>query len=130
MSKKKLAHYACHDMSSFWPASFVKFPWRYWTEFIQSWKDLRKTIRSHENHWSLTDLSGANTAFHSNSRDSLFWIFMMLKVNQLMSKSVLFWQDSWAIFSIFIKNSRNAIPKYEHIIGPHVLSISTFTTIV
>ena len=28
------------------------------------------------------------------------------------------------------KNSRNAIPVYEHIIAPYVLSISTFTRIV
>ena len=43
-----------------------------------------------------------------------------------MNKSVLFWQDVQTAFSIFIKNSRNAIPKYEHIIAPHVSSISTF----
>ena len=39
--------YACHDMSILWLASFVKFPWRCWTEFSQSWKDLRKTLK----HW-------------------------------------------------------------------------------
>ena len=33
-------------------------------------------------------------------------------------------------FSIFIKNSRIVIPKYEHIIVPHASSISTFTRIV
>ena len=36
--------YVCHDMDIFWPASFVRFAWRYWTEFSQSWKDLRKTL--------------------------------------------------------------------------------------
>ena len=51
---------------------------------------------------------------------------MMSKMNPLMNKSVLFWQDVQTAFSIFIKNSRNAIPKYEHIIAPHVSSISTF----
>ena len=51
---------------------------------------------------------------------------MMSKINLLMNKSVLFWQDVQTAFSIFIKNSRNAIPKYEHIIAPHVSSISTF----
>ena len=43
-----------------------------------------------------------------------------------MNKSVLFWQDVQTAFSIFIKNSRNAIPKYERIITPHVSSISIF----
>ena len=43
-----------------------------------------------------------------------------------MNKSVLYCQDVKTAFSIFIKNSRNAIPKHEHIIAPHVLSISTF----
>ena len=51
---------------------------------------------------------------------------MMSKMNPLMNKSVLFWQDVQTAFSIFIKNSRNAIPKYEHIIVPDVSSISTF----
>ena len=59
-------------MRIFWPASFVKFPWHCWTEFSQSWKDLMKTLRGPENLQSLTDLSGANTAVHSNSRDWLF----------------------------------------------------------
>ena len=93
MSKKKLAHCACHDMKLFWPASFVRFPRRYWTEFSQSWKNLRKTLWRHENLWSMTNLSSANTGFHSNSRDWLFWIFMMPKFNPLINKSVLFWQD-------------------------------------
>ena len=48
-----------HDINIFWPASLSKFPWRFWTEFSQSWNNLRKTSRSHENLWSLTDLSGA-----------------------------------------------------------------------
>ena len=43
-----------------------------------------------------------------------------------MNKSVLFWEDVKTAFSIFIKNSRNAIPKHEHIIDPHVSNISTF----
>ena len=73
-------------MSIFWPASFVKFSWRCWTEFSQSWKDLRKTLRSHENLQSLTDLSGANIGIHSNSRDWLFWMFMMSKIKPLMKK--------------------------------------------
>ena len=42
---------------------------------------------------------------------------MMSKVNPLMNKSTLFWQDVQTAFSILIKNSRNAIPKYEHIIA-------------
>ena len=105
MSKKKLGSfndlmlifnpsYICHDMNIFWPASFVKFPWHCWTEFIQSWKDLMKTLQSHGNLQSLTDLiNGANIGTHSNSRDWLFWMFMMSKINPLMNKSVLFWKD-------------------------------------
>ena len=83
MSKKKLGSlngwinpyfqsFICllpHDMNIFWPAFLSKFPWRFWTEFTQSWNNLRKTLRSHENLWSLTDLSGTNIGFHSNSRD-------------------------------------------------------------
>ena len=80
-----------HDMNIFWPASLWKFPWRFWTEFSQSWNNLRKTLRSHENLWSLTYLSGANIGFHSNSRDCLFWVLMMSKISPLMNKSVLFW---------------------------------------
>ena len=30
-----------------------------------------------------------------------------------MNKSMLFWKDVQTAFSIFIKNSRNAIPKYH-----------------
>ena len=33
----------------------VKFPWHYWTEFSQSWKDLMKTLRNYGNLQSLTD---------------------------------------------------------------------------
>ena len=80
-----------HDMNIFWPASLSKFPWCFWTEFSQFWNNLRKALRSHENLWSLTDLSGAKIGFHSNSRDWLFWVFMMSKINPLMNKSVLFW---------------------------------------
>ena len=72
------------DMNIFWPASFVKFPWHYWTEFSQSWKDLTKTLWSHGNLQSFTDLiNGANIGTHSNSRDWLYWMFMMWKMNPL-----------------------------------------------
>ena len=57
-------------------------------------------------------------------------MFMMSKINPLMNKRVLFWKGVYTAFSIFIKNSRNPIPKYEHIIAPHVLSTSIFTRIV
>ena len=69
---------------------FVKFPWHCWTEFSQSWKDLRKTFWSHENLRSLTDLSSANIGIHSNLQDWLFWMFLMSKMNPLMNKSMLF----------------------------------------
>ena len=110
------------------PASFVKFHWHYWREFSLSWKDLTKTLQSHGKLQSLTDLiHGANIDTHSNSRDWLFWMFIMSKINPLTNKCVLFWKDVQTVFSIFIKNSRNAIPKYEHIIAPSVSSTSTFT---
>ena len=89
----------CHNMNNFWSASFVKFPWHSWTEFSQSWKEFRKILWSHENLRSVTDISGANTGFHSNSRDWLFWMFMMSKINPLMNwfagwtGHVLVWQD-------------------------------------
>ena len=41
--------FVCQDMNIFWPASFVMFLWHCWTEFSQSWKDLRKTLLSHGN---------------------------------------------------------------------------------
>ena len=103
MSKKKLGSfnywiiellnffilsYVCHDMNIFWPVSSVKFPRRYWTEFNQSWK----TLLSHEIFQSLIDLNGANVGFRSNSRDWVFRIFMMSKINPLMSKNLLFLQ--------------------------------------
>ena len=107
MSKKKLdsfndwinAYFQCftclpsHDMDIFWSASLSKFPWRFWTEFSQSCEYLRKRLRSHENLWSLIDLRGANIGFHPNLRDWLLWVFMMSKINPLMNKTVLFWQD-------------------------------------
>ena len=83
----------CYNMNIFWSASFVKFPWRCWTEFGQSRKEFRKILWSHENLWSVTDISGANIGFHSNSRDWLFWMFMMPRINPLMNRSVLLWQD-------------------------------------
>ena len=84
--------YVCHDMNLFWPTSFVKFPRRSWTEFSRCWKD---SLRSQENFWSLRLItSGANIiGFYWNSRYWLFWVFTMSKINSLMNKSVLFWQD-------------------------------------
>ena len=87
--------YVCHDidMKIFWPASFVKFPLYYWTEFSQSWKDLMKTLRSHGNLQSLTDLiNGTNIGTYSNSRDWLFWMLMKSAINPLKNKSMLFWK--------------------------------------
>ena len=83
---------------------------------------VKETLQSHEKLRSLIDLSGVNIGVHSNSRDWLFWMFMLSKINPLMNKSMLFWRDVWAVFSIFIKNSKNVIPKYKSIIAPHVSS--------
>ena len=85
--------HVCYDMNIFWSASFVTFPWRCWAEFSQSGKYLRKSFQSHEDIRWVTDLSGVYIGFYSNSRDWLFWMVMMSKTNQLMDKSVLFWQD-------------------------------------
>ena len=71
-------------MNIFWRSSFVKFAWQYWTEFSQSWKGLRKILRSHENLQSLTDISGANIGIHSNSRDLL----VVLNVHDVKNKSI------------------------------------------
>ena len=46
-----------------------------------------------------------------------------------MNKTVLSWQDLKTAFIIFIKNSRTAIQKKEHIIAPYVPNTSTFTRI-
>ena len=134
MSKKKLGSFndwinayfqsfICllpHDMNIFWPPFLLKFPWRFWTEFSQSWNNLRKTLRSHENLWSLTDLSGANIGFHSNSRDWLFWVFMMSKINSVNEqKCAVLARCVNSIFCLY--KSMN-----ESIIAPHISSISTF----
>ena len=78
--------YVFHDMNIFWPESFVKFPWGFQAEFSKYWKDLRKTLRSHENLRSLTDLNGGNTGFRSNSRNWVFRMFMMSKVQSINEK--------------------------------------------
>ena len=107
MSKKKLSSFndwinayfqsfICsprRNMNIFWPASRSKFPWHFWTQFRQSWNNLRKTLRSQENLCLLTDLGGANIGFHSNLRDWLFRVFMMSKISPLRNKRVLFWHD-------------------------------------
>ena len=82
--------YVFHNINIFCPASFVKIPWRWWAVFSQSWK---RKIWSHKNLWSLTDLSGASIGFHSNSKDWSFRMFIMSKINHLINKNVLFWQD-------------------------------------
>ena len=77
--------YACHDMNVFWPTSFVKFPWHCWTKFSQSWND---SLRSHKNLRSLTLIISGLTllvGFHSNSRDWLFWVYTMSRINPLMN---------------------------------------------
>ena len=109
-------------MNVFWPRFFVKFPWLCWTEFSQSWKDLRKTLRSHENLRSLAlIISGANIiGFHSNSRDWLFWVFMMSKINSVNEqKCAVLARCVNSIFCLY--KSMN-----ESITAPHISSISTF----
>ena len=124
MSKKKLGSF--NDLINAYFQSFIficlpryerflasKFLWHCWIELGRSWKHLRKSLRSHEKLQSLTNLSGTNIGIHSNSRDWLFLMFMLSKIKPLMNKSMLFWKDVQTAFSIFIKNSRNAIPKYH-----------------
>ena len=107
MSKKKLASFndwinayfqsfIClppHDMNIFWPASLSKFLWRFWTEFSQSWNNLRKTLPSHENLWSLTYLVVLTLVFIQIEETAFFECSWCSKINPLMNKSVLFWQD-------------------------------------
>ena len=116
--------YVCHDMNIFWSACFVKFPWHCWTEFSQSWK----TLQSHENLQPFTNLSDARLVFIQIQENGCFECSWCQK--SIHCKSVLFWKDVKTVFSIFIKISRNAIPKYDHIITPHVSSTSTFIRIV
>ena len=94
MSKKKLGSLndlmidtyfqSFHMFTHLWFASFVKFLWHYWTEFSQSWKDLRKTLRSHENFLSLKDLiNGANIySFKFN------WRLVILNVHDVKNESI------------------------------------------
>ena len=85
-----------YRMNIFCPVSFVKFPWHYWTELSQSLTDLMKTLRSHGNLKSLTDLTnGANIGTHSNSRYWLFLMFMMSKMNP-------FYEQEHAILETFL----------------------------
>ena len=100
MSKKKLGSFndwfkayfepficlSLHDMNIFWPASFSKFPWCFWKKFNDNWNNLRKTLRSYGNLRSLADLSGTNIGFHSNSRNWLFWVFMIDVKNQSINE--------------------------------------------
>ena len=80
-----------HFLTTVQPAFCIKFCWHYWREFSLSWKDLTKTLQSHGKLQSLTDLiHGANVDTYSNSRDWLFWMFMMSKINPLMNKSILY----------------------------------------
>ena len=104
-SKKKLG--SLNNLINAYFQSFICLPW--YGHFLASifckvslalpnriqpsWEDLRKTLRSHENLRSLTDLIGANIGIHSNSRNWLFWMFMMSNINPLMNISVLFWKD-------------------------------------
>ena len=53
---------------------FCKVSWCCCTEFNQSWKDLRKTLWSHDKIRWLTDLNVPNIVFCSNSWD---WVFRM-----------------------------------------------------
>ena len=117
--------YVCHDMIIFMPESFVKFPWRYWAEFSQSWKDLRKILQSHENLQSLTNLSVANIGIHSNSRECLFWMFIMSKNQSINKKEHVVLERCVKSILYLHKYSRNAIPKCENIIALHVYRYKT-----
>ena len=107
-------------MNIFWPASFVKFPWHCWTEFSKSWKDLREILWRPENPQSLTDLSGASIAIHSNSRIGYLTILNVHDVkDQYINEQERAVLERCVFNSIFYlhKNSKNAIPKYKHIIS-------------
>ena len=110
MSKKKLGSF--NDWIKAYLQSFIRLPLHHniWTfsgqhlfqSFLsiseQNSANLGRTSGKHYEAMTtfgcpLTDLSGANIGFHSNSRDWLFLVLMMSKINPLMNKSALFWQD-------------------------------------
>ena len=82
--------YVCDEMNIFRRASFVKFSWHCCTEFTQSRKYFRKTLRNHGNLQSLTEVDGANIIFCSNSWEWVFPMFIMSKnTSPLMNKLFL-----------------------------------------
>ena len=102
MSKKKLSSFddwintyfqsfiCLQQYEHFLASIFCKISLALLNRIHWSWKDLKKTLHSHENIWSLTDLNGANIVFRSDSRD---WLFSWCqKINPLMNKSVLLLQ--------------------------------------
>ena len=83
--------YVCHTIWTFLASIFCNVS----LAFLNRIQPIRKVLRSHENIWSMADISGVNIGFYSNSRDWLFWIFkitslirmfMMSKINPLVNK--------------------------------------------
>ena len=77
----------------------------------------------------MTDLSRANTGINSNLRDWLFSMFYDVKRQSINEQECAALERCVNSIFYFHKNSINAIPKYEHIIAPHVSSTSTFIKI-
>ena len=109
MSKKKrgsfnywtlcfIPSYFCHDSNIFWPVSFLKFPWRCWTEFSKSWKYLRKTLRSHEIFRSLINLGGAKVGFVQIQETGCFEFSWYQKSIHQWTKICCFCKFWWTIW--------------------------------
>ena len=64
---------------------FCKVFWHGCTEFNQSWKDLRKTLWSHENIQWLTDLSVANIIF-VQIHETWYFESLMSKKQSIINK--------------------------------------------
>ena len=69
-------------MNIFWPASFVKFPLRYWTEFSQSWKDFRKRLPS----WKPSIIDRSKLSYYWFSLK--FKNLVILNVHDVRSQSI------------------------------------------
>ena len=96
LQKRSVSTYLTWRQRRNWVASMIQLTlifnpsyvclliWTFSGQYLSQSKDLRKTSQNHENIWSVADLSSVKIGFYSNSRDKLFWMFMMSKINPLI----------------------------------------------
>ena len=96
LQKRSISTYLTWCQRRNWVASMIELTlicnpsyvshmiWTFSGHYLSQSKDLRKILQNHENIWSVADLSSVKIAFYSNSRDRLFWKFMMSKINPLI----------------------------------------------